>query len=126
MFADRLKQLRKEAHLTQKQLADKLFIDQASISNWETNKTKPDFDKQTELAKIFGVSLDYLRGLDDEKGPSSVEDSTTHADEIPDDQLDKFQFALFGTHEEITDEIMEDVKAYARFKLEQWKKQGKI
>mgnify|MGYP001851359216 CR=1 FL=1 len=125
MFADRLKQLRKEAHLTQKQLADKLFIDQASISNWETNKTKPDFDKQTELAKIFGVSLDYLRGLDDEKEPASVE-NTTHTDEMPDDQLDKFQFALFGTHEEITDEIMEDVKAYARFKLEQWKKQGKI
>nr|WP_297280253.1 helix-turn-helix domain-containing protein [uncultured Butyricicoccus sp.] len=64
MFPQRLKQLRKEAHLTQKQLAEKLYVDQTSISYWESGKTKPDFDKQAELAKIFGVSLDYLRGID--------------------------------------------------------------
>lgn len=73
MFPERLKQLRKEAHLTQKQLAEKLFVDQTSISYWETGKTKPDFDKQTELAELFDVSLDYLRGKSDTKKSPATE-----------------------------------------------------
>ena len=64
MFGERLKQLRKEHHLTQKRLADILFIDQTSISYWENNKTKPDFQRQQMLADYFGISLDNLMGRD--------------------------------------------------------------
>ncbi|WP_122789410.1 helix-turn-helix domain-containing protein [Intestinibacillus sp. Marseille-P6563] len=67
MFPERLKELRKASKMTQKQLAEKLFVDQTSVSYWETGKTKPDFDKQIELAKLFNVSLDYLLGLPDKK-----------------------------------------------------------
>ena len=73
MFSERLKQLRKEAHMTQKQLAEKMFVDQTSVSYWETGKTKPDFDKQMDLAELFGVTLDYLRGKTDIKKSPATE-----------------------------------------------------
>ena len=44
-----------------------MYVDQTSISFWETGKTRPDFDKQIELAELFDVSLDYLRGKTDIK-----------------------------------------------------------
>ncbi len=73
MFSKRLRELRKAAHLTQKQLAEKMYVDQTSISFWETGKARPDFDKQIELAELFGVSLDYLRGKTDMKKASTLE-----------------------------------------------------
>lgn len=74
MFSKRLRELRKAAHLTQKQLAEKMYVDQTSISFWETGKARPDFDKQIELAELFGVSLDYLRGKTDMKKASTLEE----------------------------------------------------
>lgn len=64
MFSLRLKELRKKNNMTQKQLADKLYVDCSSVTKWETNKAFPDFNNQKKLASIFNVSLDYL--LDNE------------------------------------------------------------
>ena len=57
MFAQRLKELRKQYHLTQKQLADLLYIDQTAVSYWENGKTNPDFEKQQKLADYFGITI---------------------------------------------------------------------
>ena len=65
MILNRIKELRKQHHLTQKQLSEKLFIDQTAISCWERGKTNPDFENQQKLADIFGVSIDYLLGRND-------------------------------------------------------------
>lgn len=64
-FANRLKELRKQHKLTQKQLADILFLDQTSISYWENGKTKPDFENQQLLADYFNVTIDYLLGREE-------------------------------------------------------------
>lgn len=64
MFGERIKELRKRYKMTQKQLAEKLFIDQTAVSYWESGKTKPDFEKQQLLADLFNVSVDYLLGRD--------------------------------------------------------------
>lgn len=66
MFSQRLKELRKQHHLTQKQLADILYVDQTAISYWENGKTNPDFEKQQKLAEIFHVSINYLFGENEE------------------------------------------------------------
>ena len=66
MFSQRLKDLRKQYKFTQKELADKLHVDQTAISYWENGKTYPDFDKQQMLAKIFHVSVNYLFGENEE------------------------------------------------------------
>lgn len=62
MFSERIKQLRKKSGMTQKQLAEKLYVDQTAVSYWESGKTKPDFEKQQLLADFFNVSVDYLLG----------------------------------------------------------------
>ena len=62
MFGTRIKELRKQKKLTQKQLADRINVDCSSVTKWETGKANPDFEKQKFLADFFNVSIDYLLG----------------------------------------------------------------
>lgn len=55
-----LKAKRKEQSLTQTQVAEKIFVSQKSVSNWETGKTYPDIDSLIRLAKLYDLSLDNL------------------------------------------------------------------
>ncbi len=64
-FAERLKELRIEKGLTQKQLADELQISQAIISLYEKNVRTPTIDVVITLCTFFKVSADYLIGLED-------------------------------------------------------------
>lgn len=59
-LGDRLKELRIKKRLTQKELSDKLYVSDKTISKWEQNKSSPDLDLLIELSIIFDVSLDYL------------------------------------------------------------------
>ena len=43
-----------------------MYVDQTSISFWE-NKKHPDFDKQMDLAELFDVYSNYVRGKTDIK-----------------------------------------------------------
>lgn len=60
---DRLKQLRAENNLLQKDMAKKLNITSSAYGYYEQGKRVPDSNTLNELAKIFNVSLDYLMGL---------------------------------------------------------------
>lgn len=64
-FAQKLKQLRTDKKLHQKDLANQLTIDQRTVSNWEKGIREPNFDMLIKIAKIFAVSTDYLLGLED-------------------------------------------------------------
>lgn len=60
MLSDRLKTLRKEKHLTQQKLANKLGVSCGTVAMWETNKREPDFEMLNQIAYFFNVSTDYL------------------------------------------------------------------
>lgn len=64
-FSVRLKELRKEAHLSQGELAKAVGLTHTAIGLWEQNKRVPNLDAVISLAKFFNVSLDYLAGLED-------------------------------------------------------------
>ena len=64
MFAQRLKELRKEYELTQFQLAKELNVSKQNISDWENGKSETSFELLIKIAKFFKVSIDYLLGLD--------------------------------------------------------------
>ena len=49
--------LRNEKHITQEELADKLFIDKRKISRWECGTSLPEFDMLIKLSEILDVSL---------------------------------------------------------------------
>lgn len=60
MIGDNIRYLRKQAGYSQQQLAMKLDIKQASVSNWEAGKTLPDTKYLSRLMDIFNVPMDYL------------------------------------------------------------------
>lgn len=64
-FGIRLKELRKDKQLTQKQLADFLSVSGNTICSWENDKQEPSMDDLLKLSEKFEVSLDYLFGKDD-------------------------------------------------------------
>lgn len=65
-FGDFVAMLRREKGLTQKQLAEKLFISNKAVSKWERGLSMPDISLLEPLAEVFGVSAsELLRGRRD-------------------------------------------------------------
>ncbi|HIY97223.1 MAG TPA: helix-turn-helix domain-containing protein [Candidatus Borkfalkia excrementigallinarum] len=64
-FGIRLKELRKERKVTQKELANALGCSQSMVAQWESHKNKPTEDFIVKTAKYFDVSTDYMLGLID-------------------------------------------------------------
>lgn len=56
----RLKQKRQEANLTQKELADLLFVSRQTISSWEVGRTYPDLETLVKISELFATPLDDL------------------------------------------------------------------
>lgn len=67
MFGTRIVTLRKERGLTQSQLAQELGISRSSLSLYEIEKREPDTETLFKISNYFGVSTDYLLGLEDVK-----------------------------------------------------------
>ena len=76
IFADKLITLRKKAGWSQEELAEKLGVTRQSVSKWEGAQSIPDIDKILQLARLFGVTTDYL--LKEEQGEPeyTAEDDT--------------------------------------------------
>lgn len=74
MVGERLLKLRKEAELTQDELAGLLCINKHSISSYERNKSEPPDDLKIAIARYFGVSVDYLLGIADAPTPYKAEE----------------------------------------------------
>lgn len=65
VFSERLRELRREAHLSQRQIAEILNIRQQSYAQYENDFAEPSLETLVKLSKIFEVSTDYLLGLSD-------------------------------------------------------------
>ena len=65
ILGSRLRELREEAGLTQKQLADKLQINSVTYLHYEKEQREPPLALLADLARFFDVSVDYLLGLTD-------------------------------------------------------------
>ena len=66
-FAERLKELRKQANLTQVELAKRLGIGQSSYADWERGRKKPTQENLVKISQVFSVSIYYLVGNSEEK-----------------------------------------------------------
>lgn len=65
VFGDRLRELREGAHLSASKLGKEIGVSDASIINWENNVNDIKGEYIVRLARYFGVSADYLLGLED-------------------------------------------------------------
>ena len=72
---NRIMQLRKEAGLSQKELAEKTGVNQTAVSQWETGKTSPGSGATSSLCTLFDVSFEYLLGQSDKRNHFNVPDS---------------------------------------------------
>ena len=64
IFAERLRELCIEKGMSMKQLAKTLNTADSEISNWGNNINKPKITYLKVIAIYFGVSTDYLLGLE--------------------------------------------------------------
>jgi transcriptional regulator with XRE-family HTH domain len=62
IFCKRIKELRIESGLTQKELAKKLNTTNSAVCDWEKGRTQPDLQMLKNIATLFDVSTDYLLG----------------------------------------------------------------
>ena len=59
-FANRLRELREDHDLTQKEIAEKLQMDRATYTRYEIQSTEPSISTLFLLAEIYKTSIDYL------------------------------------------------------------------
>jgi putative transcriptional regulator len=89
-FSERLKNLRKQAHLTQVDVAEKLGISQQAYASWERGVKKPTQENLVKIAQILNVSIDYL--LDNSDA------------DIKNDELDNVEILFRMNSKGLTDE----------------------
>lgn len=64
-FGQRLRDVRKENHLTQKQLAEKIGVTERNLRHYELGTMKPGLDVIISILDNTNVSADYLLGRTD-------------------------------------------------------------
>ena len=93
--------------LTSYRVAMDTGVSQATLSDWKRGRSTPKLPKLQKLADYFGVSIEYLMGTAARSEGVNTAPPTN----------DELKFALFGDRQ-IDDEILEEVKAFARFTQE--------
>ncbi len=64
IIADNISKLRREAGMTQSELAEKLNYSDKAVSKWERAESTPDITVLKSISELFGVSVDYLLAED--------------------------------------------------------------
>ena len=90
-------------------MADMLGVTKATITNWKTRRNTPSGDIVAKAAQFFGCTIEYLLGI--KEAPSDIGERSD----------DDVKFALFGTAD-ISDELFEEVKTFAKFAKERKEK----
>ena len=82
-IGQKIKKLRIEKGLTQKDLADQVHVTFQTISKWESDINEPDISTLKEIAKLFGVTLDFLADENEELQIEKIEESKTIVNSAP-------------------------------------------
>jgi len=90
-FSSRLHQLMKENHLTTYTLGDIIYLTPSAISRYINAKMKPKRTTVEVLAKYFNVNVNWLMGIDDERGICLLDERLINVQEkhllLSDDQI---------------------------------------
>ena len=72
MLSDNIRKLRIENNLTQKELADEIHVTSQAVSRWEKGDVEPSVDVISQMAEIFGVTIDEIVGGPEKKPKPQV------------------------------------------------------
>lgn len=59
-FGEKIQKLRKEAGLSQEEMAQQLGVSRQAVSKWERDSGYPETEKIIHMSRLFNVTLDYL------------------------------------------------------------------
>jgi transcriptional regulator with XRE-family HTH domain len=65
IISEKIRELRMERKISQEQLAKIIGVDRSAVSFWENAVNEPKATYIAKLASFFGVTTDYLLGLED-------------------------------------------------------------
>ena len=68
-----IRRLRRERDVTQEELANAIGVTAQAVSKWEREEGYPDITILPEIARFFGVSLDTVCGMDEEREKAEIE-----------------------------------------------------
>ena len=118
-LAERLVSIREENGYTRKRLSDELGKPYATITKYENGQREPGHDYLLLIAEKFGVTVDYILGLETKKAPTETGERKVTDEEI--------KAAFWGGEKDLSQEdidaLWEDARAYIEFKTSQ--KRGK-
>ncbi len=94
MFSSNLRAAREKSGLSQRDVAQKLFVSAQAVGKWERGESTPSPESIAEMAVLFGTTADALLGVDTKK---SLADTTSEAkrkmidlvDRLSDEQVSK-------------------------------------
>lgn len=104
-FSVRLRLLRHKHKLTQGDLATILGVKSTAISNYESKRNEPSYEKLISLCDYFKVSCDYLLGISDTNLRFDNED------------IDYETIQLYLTYQRLSDEHKNEVSKYMSYLL---------
>ena len=108
MVTERLKELRHEKNVLQKDVANYLNITTSAYGFYEQGKRIPDSETLTKLANYFNVSLDYLVGKTNMKNHSNSEETIAlHSD---------------YDYKDLPDEARKEIENYIEYIKQKYKK----
>lgn len=84
-LGEKIKEARKQAGLTQEQLAVKLSVSRPAVAKWENNNGIPDVENLKSLAVLLNVSIDYLLDDGDEQKACEIKEAI-NLDDYPKDK----------------------------------------
>lgn len=116
MLPERLGELRKKYGYTKKNLGAYLEMTPEGYGYYESGIRNPSPDTIAKLASFYSVTTDYLLGLTDD--PSPYKKKTDTPQEVSEQEI---MYALCGENIEAVSEVLNDVRNYARFIIQQHK-----
>ena len=93
----KIKELRNEKNLSQKDMADMLGISRQALANYESGRREPDNIMLIKIADILGTSVDNI------------------LDRVPLVETDEFAYALYNETKELTEEDKQQLIKMAQF-----------
>ena len=105
MFSKNLVKLRKQANLTQYELAERLSFSRGQVANYEQGKREPDYEILGIIADFFDVSIDELLGREPKQHD-------------PSDDFDAFMFEDKEAFDALPDDVKQELIKEINDKIE--------
>ncbi|PZL72168.1 XRE family transcriptional regulator [Enterococcus plantarum] len=116
MFNERLLKMRKNAELTQEELAKRINVSKQSVGSWERGRTEPSIETITELANVLNTTTDYLLGRTNQPTQNNI-DSTNIGNNI----TSHFRLNTSDMNIDDIEELEEELTDYMEFLIKKAK-----